>query len=271
LKNSFFQKWLFKIGVGDNPKPAYGWFGDYPTWQAAMEMAGGYEQENILERTRQSLQKIKSGVAVYERDSVLFPVKEYPYPLISCLLHIASAHQNTLRVVDFGGSLGSTWYQIRDFMVHLKEVSWHVVEQKNYVTVGKTDFEDDILKFHYTIEESHAASRPHVVLLSSVVQYLEEPHRFLKELAAMAPAYIVFDRTSFIDSGEDRLTVQRVHPSIYDASYPSWFFNEEKFRTHFDEYDCLSEFSSYVEGETVLLIDGKPQGKDKGFFLKRRL
>ena len=271
MKNLYLKKLLYKMGVAKNPKPAYGWFGNYPTWEAARTDAGGYEQENILEKTRQSMLKIKSGEAVYERDSVLFSQKEYPYPLISCLLHVASAHDNTLRVIDFGGSLGSTWYQVRDFLAHLNEISWHIVEQKNYVQAGKAGFEDDVLQFHYTLQESMAAGEPHVVLLSSVVQYLDDPHQFLRELAQIAPAYIIFDRTALIKSGKDRLTVQRVHPSIYEGSYPAWFFEREKLLGHFNNYSCLAEFGSYVESERTLFIDGKPQAGDMGFFLKRNL
>ena len=259
------------MGIAENPKPAYGWSGNYPTWQSARTEAGGYEQANILEKTRQSMLKIRSGEAVYERDSVLFSTKEYPYPLISCLLHVASANNNRLRVIDFGGSLGSTWYQVRDFLAHVKEINWHVVEQKNYVKAGKERFEDNILQFYYTLQESLVTGEPHVVLLSSVVQYLDDPHQFLSELAEIAPAFIIFDRTSLIDTGADRLTVQRVHPSIYEASYPAWFFEREKLLAHFDHYTCLAEFPSYIASETTLLIDGKPQAKDMGFFLKRNI
>ncbi|WP_229213792.1 methyltransferase, TIGR04325 family [Dyadobacter psychrotolerans] len=268
MEKLYYKSLLRKIGVAPKNKNPYGWFGDYPSWEAASADTAGYQQANILEKTKQSLSRIKSGQAVYERDSVLFSQKEYPYPLISCLLHIASAHGNTLHVVDFGGSLGSSFYQIKDFLTHLEKISWHVVEQPNYVSCGKAEFEDDILKFDYTLKDGIKACRPHVVLLSSVVQYLPEPHRFLSELARQGVEYIIFDRTSFADSGKDRLTVQHVNPSIYQASYPCWFFNQDDFLRHFDQYSILAEFSSYVPSETILCIDGKPQAKDKGFFLK---
>jgi putative methyltransferase (TIGR04325 family) len=271
LKNSLFRKILSRFRLPGPKASQYGWSGDYASWQAACDHTTGYDQANILKKTLHSLLKIKSGEAVYERDSVLFSHKEYPYPLISCLLNIASAHNNTLRVVDFGGSLGSTWFQVRDFLSHLDHVQWHVVEQKAYVDAGKAHFEDNILKFHYTLEQGCAAAEPYVILLSSVVQYLDNPHQFLSELAGMAPEYIIFDRTAFMDTGGDRLTIQRVPPSIYEASYPSWFFNQKKFLTHFAGYSCLAEFSSYVGTENVLLIDGKPLAKDKGFFLKKTL
>ncbi len=271
VKNLYFKKLLYKLRLTSKPRTGYGWFGNHAVWQSASALTGGYYQAGILEKTRQSLLKVKSGDAVYERDSVLFAQKQYPYPLIACMLHVASSNNNTLRVIDFGGSLGSTWYQVRDFLTPLHEISWHVVEQENYVTCGKVDFEDEVLKFHYTLKDSIATGMPHVILLSSVVQYLDNPHLFLEEVVSLAPAYIIVDRTAFIDAGDDRLTVQHVDPVIYEASYPSWFFNRERFFGHFEDYTCLAEFASYVEGETILNIDGKPQGKDKGFFFKRKI
>ncbi len=38
---------------------------------------------------------------------------------------------------------------------------------------------------------------------------------------------MLFDRTAFIGQGEDRLTLQYVPPTIYEAVYPAWFLNKE--------------------------------------------
>ena len=56
---------------------------------------------------------------VYERDSVLFDTIRYSWPLLSDLLRAASEDQNHLSVLDFGGSLGSSYYQNRVFLSHL--------------------------------------------------------------------------------------------------------------------------------------------------------
>src|SRR5690606_36019212 len=152
--------------------------------------------------------------------------------------------KNNLRVLDFGGSLGSTYFQVKDFLSPLNTLSWHVVEQPTYVEVGRQDFENEQLKFYPTIPESMAIEQPDVVLLSGVVQYLEKPHDFLSELANYEVEHLLFDRTAFIHNGRDRLTVQRVPPEIYDASYPSWFFNEAQFREHFSQYKCVADFTS---------------------------
>lgn len=249
-------------------KNPYGWFGDYQSWESLTAISGGYEAGPILEKTRDALLKVKNGEAVYERDSVLFDRKIYPYPLISALLHTAIACGNRLRVLDFGGSLGSTYYQVRDLIPSAVALQWTVVEQENFVRCGKELFEDETLKFHYTIEESLAAGKSDLLLLSSVVQYLETPHRFLESIRQHNFKYIVIDRTAFIRNDRpDRLTLQIVPPAIYEARYPAWFFNEKRFLDHFRGYQVKMEFESFVPGEQEMEIDHEKVGYDKGFFL----
>ncbi|WP_207535793.1 TIGR04325 family methyltransferase [Desertivirga arenae] len=263
-------KGLKRIFKAENKGDKYGWFGDFVSWDAALAASTGYSADNILEKTKQSLLKVKHGEAVYERDSVLFDKKEYPFALISCLLNIALQNENRLNLIDFGGSLGSTYFQVKDFIPDNVEVTWTIVEQEKYVQCGKQFFEDQSLKFAFDIEDCMKIDKPKVVLLSGSVQYLPEPHKFLQQLAAYNFDYLIFDRTAFIkDREDDRLTVQRVDPVIYSAVYPSWFFNEAKFLSHFKDYKLVAEFGSFVVGETDIKIDGVPIAFDKGFFLRR--
>jgi putative methyltransferase (TIGR04325 family) len=262
---SFFRR--KKKHEADN----YGWFGDYKNWDELAALSGGYESSAILNKTRDSLLKIKNGEAVYERDSVLFDKKIYPFSVISSLLYVSLNCGNTLNVVDFGGSLGSTYYQVKDFIPASLNVNWSVVEQKEYVDCGQQMFQDDVLKFHHTISESMASTKADVLLLSSVVQYLQKPHGFLDELKSYNFKYILIDRTAFINNNQpDRLTLQIVPPFIYEAQYPSWFFNEQNFLKHFKNYEIKTEFESYVPGEQEIQIDNRVQGYDKGFLLVRR-
>lgn len=249
----------------------YGWFGNYSSWEALTSISGGYESGNILDITKKALLKVKNGEAVYERDSVLFDKKIYPHAVISALLYTAIECDKTLNVIDFGGSLGSTYFQVRDLIPAGVNIHWSVVEQENYVRCGQQSFEDEILKFHFTILESLASKRADVLLLSSVLQYLEKPHEFLLEIMKYDFKYIIVDRTAFInDNQPDRLTLQIVPPEIYEARYPAWFFNEEKFLGYFQDYEIKTQFVSYVEGEQEMEIDHVKAGYDKGFFFVKK-
>lgn len=249
----------------------YGWFGNFNSWDEVKRIAPGYDADNILKKTKDSLLKVKNGEAVYERDSVLFDKKEYPYAIISALLYIAVRNNNKLNVIDFGGSLGSTWFQVRDFIPAEIELSWSIVEQDAYVRQGKEHFADGVLDFYFSIDECIAAKKNiHVILLSGVVQYLETPHEFLDQLNTYEVDYLLFDRTAFIlGNVSDRLTLQSVSPDIYEAQYPAWFFNEQNFLNHFDSYIVKADFAPFVEGERSILIDHEPVAYDKGFLFER--
>lgn len=258
---------MFKCLFAKTPKDLYGWFGDYSSWTELAAETSGYDAEVILEKTKNAILKVKNGEAVYERDAVNLPQKEYPFPLISFLMHSAALKKRPLHVLDFGGSLGSTYFQVKEFLTEGVCASWNVVEQEHYVACGKAHFEDDQLKFYSSIAEALKTSEIDLVILSSVVQYLEKPHEFLKELVAHQFPFLLFDRTAFHHGDQDRLTLQIVSPQTYSASYPAWFFNQPGFLSHFqDHYQQIAAFSSYVKGEETMLINGKELGYDKGFY-----
>ncbi|MDR0394273.1 MAG: methyltransferase, TIGR04325 family [Tannerella sp.] len=245
----------------------YGWYGNFKSWQAAKEASTGYDAENIVNQVKASLLKVKKGEAVYERDSVLFDKIEYSWELLSAFMWIAAQNQGCLHVMDFGGSLGSTYYQNRIFLDPLTEVSWNIVEQSNYVKVGIESFQDDRLHFYTSLKDCFSKEKINAILFSSVLQYLEFPYEILKEAMDYQPEYIVIDRTGFVLNRmeEERICVQKVPESIYRATYPCRFFNEKK-------------FISYVEANNYSLIfDFKAldcvnirRSEFKGFVFKRR-
>jgi putative methyltransferase (TIGR04325 family) len=211
----------------------FGSFRDCTTWEEARKASTGYDTDLILNKVRDSLLKVKSGEAVYERDSVLFDEIQYSWPLLAGLLWIATQKGNRLSLVDFGGSLGSTYYQNRKFLAHLKELRWSIVEQKRFVECGKREFETEHLKFYEDLDKCFRENRPDAILFSSSLQYLEKPYAVLEKIKSLGFEFILFDRTPLLDKGGDRITVQKVPPAIYEASYPAWFFNRGKFLDFF--------------------------------------
>lgn len=221
---------LAKRLAGRSPDGSYGLSGDYRNWGEALAESTGYQSDVILEKTREALLKVKNGEAVYERDSVLFDEIEHAWPVLAGLMWEAARNGGVLNVLDYGGSLGSTYFQCRDFLAHLPRVRWNIVEQARHVETGKAWFEDASLRFYASVADCLADSQPNVVLLSCVLQYLEHPHELLEQLQALPCSAILIDRTSFWSGPADRLCVQTVPPAIYPASYPSWIFSRERFR-----------------------------------------
>jgi putative methyltransferase (TIGR04325 family) len=240
-------KRLVKYLLKKNKKKANKiWIGDFKNWVEAEKCCVGYGDKSILQKCYDSILKIKNKEAIYERDSVLFEKKYYNWGVISALMQVAIENKNTLKVLDFGGSLGSSYYQNLSHIEKIENVQWSVIEQDNFVKCGRENFEDDKLKFYFTIEECLLHNKPNVVLLSSVLQYLEKPHELIENILSLDIDNIIIDRTAFIESERDIVTIQNVPEEIYTANYPAWFFNKEKFLSHFDHCSELIEFDSGI-------------------------
>ena len=245
--------------------------GDFRTWTEALNASNGYDAPSILEKVHDAALKVKSGEAAYERDSVLFEQVEYSWPTLAALLWVASQNSGELSVLDFGGSLGTTYYQNKRFLDVLPRVHWGVVEQAHFVEMGRRDMEDEQLNFYYSIEKLLRSSfPPNIALLSCVLQYLENPYKVLSEILALNLEVIVVDILSVIEGDCDRISVEHVPPAIYEASYPAWFFSKSKFIQFVQSkgYEVLEEFAAYV-GES-LFIDGEEKANDMGFILRKR-
>lgn len=241
----FLPPILVKAYQASKKSNQYGFFGNYQSWDAAKNETEGYDSDLILERVKESLLKVKNGEATYERDSVLFEQIQYSFPVLAALLKVAVENQGSLSVLDFGGSLGSSYFQCKDFLLGLNHLEWNIVEQAKFVDCGRHFFESKDLQFFDSIDLCIKVKNVDIILLSGVVQYLESPHLFLNHLLNYNFKYILFDRTSFISDKKDRLTIQRVPPEIYPASYPAWFFNIDNFLKIFiEKYDLIFDFNS---------------------------
>lgn len=229
------------------------WVGDYPTWERAVDFSSGYDDDDVFERVLLGARKARDGLVAFERDSVTFDAPEYVWPVLSGLLLAAARNGGVLNVLDVGGSLGSLYYQHRSLIRGVDVRRWCVVEQPHVVEVGKREFQDRVLCFHADISACLAESAPNAVLLSGVVQYVPEPYALLEQVRGVGADVIVHSRTAFSLTDKDRITVQKVSPEIYPASYPAWFLSRKRFYGIFqDRYELVATFPGsegrYVPG-----------------------
>lgn len=231
---SIYRKWTRNAGYE----------GHYASWQEALAHSTGYDSALILEKVCTALAKVKLGEAIYERDSVLFDKIEYPFPVLAALLRAAAANGGRLKVLDFGGSLGSTYFQCREFLSVLPQLTWHIVEQEIFVMRGKELFETEQLKFYSSMTESAKDQQPDVVLFSSALQYIPNPFEVLRAAIESGSQYIIIDRTPFSTMNKDSLCVQHVPKEIYSASYPCWIFSESNFKQQMpQQFKLITDFN----------------------------
>ena len=219
------------------------YLGDYSTWEEAIKASKGYNQPSILEKTKIATLKVMQGEAVYERDSVLFDHIEYSLPVLAGLMLTAAKNEGQLSVLDFGGSLGSSFFQNRNFLNELPDVKWGIVEQPHYVKCGGEFIKDEKLRFYNTIEDCVTELKPNVVLLGSVLQYLSNPYQMLDQLSQIDAKFLVIDRTPFSKLYTDIISIQQVPSTIYKASYPLWIFSRKRFDEKIEQkWQLIEEF-----------------------------
>ena len=233
----------------------FGWFGNYKTWKDAAQQTTGYNQQNILDRVKESTQKVMRGEAVYERDSVIFDTVQYSWPLLSALLWISAKNKNSLKVLDFGGSLGSTYFQNKKFLDDLGHVEWNIVEQETFVTTGREYIQNDILHFFYSVSECiEAKGCPDIVILSCVIPYLEKPYSLLDDLNQYSIPHLLIDNTPFNYEEKDRITIQKIPPHIFNASCPCWFLSYNQVKEKIiQKYTIVNEHYN----ESVIHLDNR--------------
>jgi putative methyltransferase (TIGR04325 family) len=218
------------------------------TWDNILhETSNGYNKNQILEKCKTSLLRVKNGEYPYERDSVLFTEKEIFFPLLSSLFFVALKHNNVLNIIDFGGSLGSTYFQNKDILKQTGiKINWNIIEQDSFVKCGNESFINEELKFYNNIDEVLKKTDISVCLLSSVLPYLKEPYNILETVKQSNIKYIIIDRTMFLENeSNDILTIQKVPPEIYEASYPAWFLSLNKFYNNIkNDYNILLKWNS---------------------------
>ena len=201
--------------------------GSYRTWAEAKARAGSYGAPNIVAKVLEGALAVRSGRAAFERDSVTFARPELNGPLVSALSYVACATGGPLRVLDFGGALGASYWQSRPFLSPTVNITWDIVEQPNFVAAGREHFADTPLRFFGTIQEAEAATEHDVLLASGVIQYLENPGWLFDQAKASSCPYFILTRLPLQETGSDYAAVEHVPPSIYQATYPAWFFDRE--------------------------------------------
>ena len=213
-------------------------------WDEAVRRSGGYSDPNIIDRVAEATRAVVAGRAVYERDSVLFHDSEFPFPVLAALLRAAALNGGRLHVIDFGGSLGSTYRQCRALLAGLAEVRWCVVEQPAFVDIGRREFSTDELSFASSIDELAGVPSGAVILASGVIQFLEKPHAMLERLTQLPASHFVIDRTCVSQSTEDRMSIQHVPAHVHIASYPCWIFSRSALHENLArDWRVLSDFT----------------------------
>lgn len=219
--------------------------GDYANWEEAAAKADGYDAAPILDRVYKATLAARDGSAVFERDGVLFDTRHDPYPLLAVLMRAAALSGDKLCVHDFGGALGSSYFQCKPWLADLAKVTWCVIEQPHFVATGNAKLVDESLVFFESLEKASRNGMPDIVLFSGVLQYLPDPMTILAQALELRPRCIMIDRTPIIAGDRDVVRLQKQSGHMIRSSYPVRLFAEQSLLGAMaKEYTLLSTFDA---------------------------
>lgn len=251
------------------------YFGNFVNFAEAEEqclrMQGGYNAINILKSVDAATQKVRRGEALYEQDGVCFYKPNINYELLAALLY-TKAILGAISVLDFGGALGSTYFRYRRLLEEIG-AKWCVVEQKHFIDKGNETVPE--ISFYYNMDEAITSeSKPNVLLLSGVLQYLDEPYRWFEDMLGKGFEYIILDETCFNKDNEatNKVMLQHVPASIYKAVYPVNLLGHDELCAQIEaaDYEVVWEWV-YRGGQIPIKTSyGFKDTVDKGLLLKKK-
>lgn len=239
--------------------------GRFSDFKSARELClgKGYEGEQIFARVKESAIAVKEGRAAYERDGYLFYEKDYYLQLLSVLYEVFLQY-GELNIIDFGGSLGSTYFQNKDRLKKISDrVEWNIIEQRHFVEWGRSNLEDDVLRFYYNINEIEKCN---CIIFGSSLQYLEKYETILAQIREKEIPYVVVDRLPV--SNESWVSVEYVHEPIYEAVYPLYILSEDMLAKQFEDLGYVLDLRWMKEKDEVWQIDNKLVKEKSFLFVK---
>jgi putative methyltransferase (TIGR04325 family) len=225
------------------------------TWGEATTKSTGYSDSIILEKVTTAFSESIASGKLIERDSVVLNLEdaEHSYPLLFALQYSANLNKNNLKVLDYGGSLGSTYRQYESFLKNFESIKWSIIEQSHFVKKGREFNFSDNLSFFETLQDCLVDNKPNLALFSSSLQYLEDPFEILNQVSESNIQILVLDRIPIYTSHPHSVSVQYVPDWIYGSrvSYPSHIFNLKDLSTLLNKnWKSISEFKS-LGGDSI--------------------
>jgi putative methyltransferase (TIGR04325 family) len=227
--------------------------GPYPSWDAAASLADGWDAQVIIDRTLDAALKVQKGASAFEMDGVARDRIIYSPAILAFLLLVCSKQKHSLNIIDFGGGLGSNYFQNIKLLRHLSTTSifWGVVEQKAFAKLGLEQFQTEQLKFFSSIDD--ALSSPpkcDAVIFTGSLQNIAQPYALLDKVINANIDIIAMDRMLVSSAASDAVFVQHPDPKIYySATYPVWCFSKDRFVAHLNTkgYNLVEDFPAHPD------------------------
>ena len=161
-------------------------------------------------------------------------------------MNIINIKNRGLNIVDFGGSLASSYFKTRDIIDQEYKNKWHVIEQKNFVNVGNKILKTKNLNFYNSINNIKN-KKIDLIIFSGSLQYLEDPTEVFEEVLKFNPEFILIERLPIMNrQSKNEIYIQKKGK----YSYPVWHFTKKYLELLFKhKYRLIENLSSEFDND----------------------
>ena len=202
------------------------WEGVYENWDLAPGDDDAFKNDFWIDKISQHALKTLESYHSQDEQPLSTSVRENVLPLISAMISLNK--MEPLRILDFGGGMGTGYLLLKKSLCAQNLIEYHIVEGEAICQRGKEIFSSHPnLHFHQTIPK--LTDPVHIIHLGSSLQYIENWCELIASFISLKPRYLILTDVLAGDI-KNFVTIQKFHG--------------KKIRTHFKN---LKEFLSAVE------------------------
>jgi len=240
-----------RLGTRLDPGPFFvspGYYAPLPSWPEAEAFCGdAYQSASVVER--------------YKRQPAADPnqaIGAYTIRQLAAFQHVwlALGQPTSLRILDFGGALGSHFHAIAAHFPWCR-LQWVVCETTAVATAGSSGFSfnkpnGSTLRFSDQAAEV-LANGIDLVFASSSLQYLEHWPQILQAFRAVP--WLLLDRVPLIDHPTHLFCVQVVPASYFDARLPMVIFSASSWLSFLNSLGFHHRIKWQVPEDSLRILD----------------
>lgn len=220
-------------------------YGPYTDWSSAKEISIGYDSKVLLDEIVKRSKDARDR-GLFERDAFILNKPRYDFSLLALIADLADKKAK-LRIVDFGGGCGTTYFNNQRFLGKYQEkLEWIVVEQAHLVDQARNLFAP--VKFESSFSRA-CESGPDIIIFSGSLQYIEDLKRVLAVTNSSQAPYCLIDRIPFLQEDDRPMLIfqQQVGKKLGGVSYPLWVTSQKLLESNLKNYELIDSERSNLD------------------------
>lgn len=191
------------------------WEGVYASFQDVPTVGPGFSGEEWI---KNSLGKIAALREAAKESGTIPTITKYRESFLPVVAGIVYNEIERVRILDFGGGIGFTFYQVARCLPKTDGFEYHIVEIEEVCEVGRDFFKEETNIFFH--KDFPTAIEVDIIHMGSSLHYIEEWQEVLARLCEYAPKYFLFT-----DLLAGDIPTYASAQRYYDSKIPVWFFN----------------------------------------------